>query len=283
MYLFYLDASGNSSLSQRSINNEPYFVLTGLGLHNSLWSNVHDAVLNLKEEFFPDIDPWHFEIKSRDIRRCLYTDPPIPQDQLPWPWRAISRERLTEFVDRAFRIIVALPAEIPVWMWAVVIDKPLLLEVYGKKAKPPYYLAFTFLLQRFEMFLKDEAPESEYGLVVADEEHEIKQRPDAVRWAIDFLLTMVETPTTIERVIESPFFVDSLQYQAIQLVDLCAYCFLHACRNDDPEYTWFQRLLNHLHPHPRTGGYGGSGLVMFPENRNRRIWAAGQRRIEREL
>lgn len=276
MYLFYLDASANSSLTQKSINTDPYFVLTALGLHDSLWRGLHDAVLELKRDFFPSLDPWDFEIRSGDIRKSLYKDPPLPQDRQIWPWKTLTRDQLEEFVDRAFGTIDSLPRDAPTWMWAVVIDKPLLMKKYGKEANHPYYLAFTFLLQRFEMFLRDEMPESEYGLIVADEQHEIRDRTDVFRWAVDFYLQMPQTPTRVERVVESPFFVDSMQYQAIQVVDLCAYCLLQAYRKDDPESVWFKRLFPHLHPNPRTGGHGGSGLVMFPEDKTRHLWAAGR-------
>lgn len=219
-------------------------------------------MVDLKQRYFPRLDRWQFEIKSEDIRRTLDPNPKVPP---VWPWSSIDMDKVRDFFDEAFEF-----AKTGLfWLWFVVIDK------YGAKAHNPYHLAFAFLLKRAELFLRDKCAAHEFGIMVADETKEVEAGRNTFRWAIDFIPKYSPQPVKFERIVEAPFFIKSEDYHAIQLVDLYVHEVYQAYRTDNPEYLYFRKLEPALHPNPKVEGvYGGSGLILFPENKESRLWAA---------
>jgi hypothetical protein len=118
-------------------------------------------------------------------------------------------------------------------LWAAV-DK---LKLYSEHH--PHRLAFLFLVERLEDWLKH--PEPKLGLLVADENKEIEQK------LIDDLelfklsgTNMGWRPTQIGSIVDSIHFVQSINNRLIQCVDIVAYFSLKYYRQEQEFLQEFQ-------------------------------------------
>lgn len=97
---------------------------------------------------------------------------------------------------------------------------------------PPYEEAFTQVVTRFDRFLRTRQPPA-LGILVQDKNETVQRRlTDLMR---SFHRQGTKWLTQIERIIETPLFVDSQLTSLVQIADLCAYATRRYCEKGEPD------------------------------------------------
>ena len=133
-------------------------------------------------------------------------------------------------------------------LFAQVVDKSHLQSLLPQSL-PPYEYAFTEVVQRFEYFLVNRGQANNddlRGLVVQDNNEtvakkltEMMQRfhRQGTRW------------TSIQKIVETPFFVDSQLTSMVQMADLCGYAIRRYFENNETDL--FDRIYSRFDPSSR--------------------------------
>lgn len=231
MYFFYLDESGTPSLSAKSVQESRFFILGALALHESNWRAVDDYLTQVKQAFFPGVDFRQIEFKAGLIKSAL-AKAGTPQS----PWPSLDKEKVLTLIDELYSIF----EKIPFTMIFIAIDKLMLFQKYTKPY-PPYSVAFALLWQQAARFLRSLNP-PELGIFVVDEHQETQKRLARFERIAESLEQRSPRPAGLDIVIERPFFVNSKEFQVIQLADLCAYNARRAVSSGDYDYEYFKRI-----------------------------------------
>lgn len=259
MYLFYIDECGRPSLDDKSLNDDPWFVMTAVGVHCDHWLAIEKEILRLKRLFFPGISPTDFEIKSTNIRSAGGKYPVYPFDTIPLP-------ELSNFVEGLYTIYhnYTLP------ILSVVIDRLSHKTKYldqGKRPEFPYQLAFKMLIERIDWFLANInenriESEKEFAFVILDEYvGQYKVSRENLLW---YQLRGTGAKNGIDYIKEVPFFNDSRYSQLLMLPDLPAYNIYHAFKYKKPQYPFFTRQLPLYYQ--KSGKVLGYGIKVFPND-----------------
>jgi len=251
MYFFYLDESGISSISAKSVKESRYFVLGALALHESNWRAVDDYLTQVKQAFFPAVDFRQIEFKSGIIKSAL-TQASTPAS----PWPSLDKEKVLLLIDELYSIF----EKIPFTMMFVAIDKLILSQKYTKPYSP-YSVAFALLWQQAARFLRSLNP-PELGIFVVDEHQEAQKRLASFQRIAESLDQRSPRSAGLDIVIERPFFVNSKEFQVIQLADLCVYNARRAVSSGDYDYEYFKRIEPHIFK-PTTLD-SQHGVVIYP-------------------
>jgi len=111
---------------------------------------------------------------------------------------------------------------------------------------PPREEGFTQLVTRFQMFLQRQADRRAVGILVHDNNLTAELRLTRLMRRFHEIGTMW---TTIDRIVETPFFVDSQLTGGVQLADLCAYATRRFFENNETD------LFDRIYPRfDRSGG-----------------------------
>lgn len=251
MYFFYLDESGTSSLSPKSIETTRFFVLAALAVHESNWRAVDNYLTDVKQAFFPNVNPRQIEIKSGILRSAL-AKAGTPKS----PWPALNKDKVLALIDELYSIF----EKIPFTMIFVAVDK---LTLRHKYATPfsPYSVAFALVRQQAARFLRSLNP-PEQGIFVVDEHQEAQKRLEHIEYIADSLDLRSPRPAGLDIVIERPFFVNSKGFQVIQLADLCVYNVWRAVSKHNYEYEYFKRIEPYIFK-PTTLAHQ-HGVIIYP-------------------
>jgi len=251
MYFFYLDESGTSSLTPKSIRESPFFVLGALGLHESSLRDVDNYLTKLKRAYFPSIDPRQVEFKSRIIRKAM-AKAETPKS----PWPSLSKENIRTLIDELYGLF----EKVSFTMIFVAIDKKRLWQKYTNPY-PPYSVAYALVWQQVARFLGG-LSQSERGIFVVDEHHEAEKRLEQYQTIANDLNLQSPRPVDLDAVVERPFFVNSKNFQVIQLADLCVYNAWRAVSSNDYNYEYFRRIEPYIFkPSPL---YSWHGVIIYP-------------------
>lgn len=282
MFLLYIDESG---VINRHPSQTSHYVMIGMAVHVGTWFALSQRVSDLKKRYALDGNMDTLELHAAWMLRGLHEQALIPSfDQfgrraryeaiLHWrdehklnvwpskPKKEVDREkkafRRTEpylhltRVERDQLYCKALHLvgdhRRGVTLFGQAIDKRHL-----PRGVDPAEEAFSRLIKSFEDFLQ-EHDENPWGMLVVDNDQTQSarytdmvrrfQQQDGFRGGID-------------RIIESPFFLDSRANSGVQVADLCAYALRRYLENDEDEY--FSIIFPKFH---RARG-GLSGLRHF--------------------
>ncbi len=117
----------------------------------------------------------------------------------------------------------------------------------------PYEHAFFQVLWKFERFLRDEST-GKMGLLVHDNNETVSKRITEMMYAFHKHGTLFGK---IQKIIETPLFVDSSLTGMVQIADLCAYAIRRFCENGETE------LFNRIHPRVHRKGFKVLGLTHY--------------------
>ena len=56
MYFLYVDGSGQTKI-KRSLENNGFYILSGVSVHEKNWKTLESNLTSLKEELLPQLDP----------------------------------------------------------------------------------------------------------------------------------------------------------------------------------------------------------------------------------
>lgn len=251
MHLMYIDESGDTiPLSQKG---KKFLVLTGCILHESSYQEIESGFRSIKTNYYQDPD---IEVKSNFLR---YANPELPENS---PLKLNSREKY----DELEKTVAEFMRSLPVTLYSVVIDKELYWNLYP--SQNPYNIAYVFLLERFQKYLKSE---KSLGICIIDpregqvEKHfignELSEIHNKMRWQSSSLWS--KCPSIVEKLL----FSQSDKTVGIQLADLFCYPVFNVFEyNKKAEEYWrYNELSEAKLFRDKTGKLDGYGLKVFPE------------------
>ena len=274
MYLCYVDESGTSDLP----GNTSHFVLAGVSLPIWHWHDADRGISDILQRY----DLSGKELHTAWILRSYVEQHRIAKfPQLSWEKRrgAVERERNREILrlrknqnHRAYRqqkktfahtkpyvhltrderrqLIAEVADCVAGWgfarLFAECVDK-----LYYDPARTRQTVdeqAFEQVVSRFERFLANtESPEQKnYGILVHDNNQTVAKRHTTLMRRFHQEGTLW---TSIERIIETPLFVDSSLTSLVQVADLCAYALRRYLENQEADL--FNKIFQ------RADRYGG--------------------------
>jgi len=250
MYLMYIDESGDTiPISQ---NGKKSLVLTGCIVHENNIQEIEDKFRKIKYKYYQEYD---IEVKSNFLR---YANPDLLEGS---PLKLNSRSKYDELEKDVSDFL----KNVNVVLYSVVIHKEPYWDQYP--AQNPYHIAYVFLLERFQKYLKQT---SSLGICIIDPRegqtekhfmgnelsslHEKMRHEDGSIWS--------KCPNIIEKLL----FSQSDQTIGIQLADLFCYPVFHIFEYNKKadEYWRFKELtLPKLYKSGEV--VEGYGLKYFPD------------------
>jgi len=267
MYFFYVDESGNldPSVSGERADGTKYakdhiYVLSAVSLFEKRWHGF-EKTLNRKKWELIDIirrspkpqvqlELADCEIKSTWIR--------IPKERSQRPFLAnLTDLELNQLVDLFYQQLSRHYMKI----FGIVVDKRHLHD-YLDSAKL-HRKAWELLLERIELFLREEHPKHQ-GVLITDDVSKERNRSLAMKHAY-IQSEGTATGVWLSHIVEMPLFVRSELSNGVQLTDLVAYNIYRAFRYEDLDYPFFAKIVPYLWASEKTGGNLLDGLRVFPQ------------------
>lgn len=251
MHIMYIDESGDTiPLSQKG---KKFLILTGCIIHESEIPKIEGRLREIKTKFFQNPDA---EIKSNFLR---YANPDLKESS---PIKLNDRAKYNELEDN----MTAFLKSIPIVLYSIVMDKAAYWAQYP--SQNPYDVAYAFLLERFQKYLKNEGA---YGICIIDpregqvEKHyiglDLDRLHNKMRWEPTGILN--KCPNIIERLL----FSTSDKTIGIQIADLYCYPIFHMFEYDKkPGDYWRFDELSLPKLYTQDGVLDGFGLKFFPDS-----------------
>lgn len=241
MYFMYVDGSGQTKI-KRSSNENGFYVLSGIIVHERNWKEIENSLQSLKRELFPQHNPDDWELHAFQIwkNREFFKEINLPKKK--------------EIFSKVFQLI----SDSDITIINSVINKDELKEQYITPKTMEY--SWTFLIERYEHFLLDKPSETNNGLVFIDSS--TKTPENEIKNLMYKLVRRGSMWQDVEHVIEDPIFLKSDRRNMIQLADMVAYCITRHKKNDPNFENWFADLTRKMYqPNGELSRYG---LKEFP-------------------
>lgn len=250
MYLMYIDESGDTiPLTQKG---KKFLVLTGCIINENSTCKIEEKFRRIKHEYYQNSD---IEIKSNFLR---YANPDLEEDS---PLKLNSKDKYNDLEKDVSDFL----KNIDVVLYSVVIDKKSYWSQYP--SQNPYDIAYLFLLERFQMFLKSK---DSLGICIIDPREGQTEKHFMGNELNNIHQKMRHEDGSIwkkcSNVVEKLLFSQSDQTIGIQIADLFCYPIYHVFEYDKKlnEYWRFEELsLPKLYK--KNSKFDGVGLKFFPD------------------
>lgn len=266
MILCYMDESGTSEIP----GNTSHFILAGLSIPIWHWKTCESEISSIKK---------HYDLESAEIHAGWLLRPYLEQRKIPnfeRLSRSIRRSEVEKYrrsellrlqkisnhksyqqtkknfrktnpythltFDERSQFVEEIAKKIEKWgfarLFAECIDK-----VHFDPVRTSHAIdeqAFEQVVSRFEQYLKNTTlPEtsSNYGLLIHDNNETIAKKHTALMRSFHKIGTLW---TRLDKIIETPLFVNSELTSMIQIADVCAYSLRRYLENHE------ERLFNHI-------------------------------------
>ncbi len=228
MFFLYVDGSGNTRIKHKEEDNG-FYVLGGVIVHERDWKNVESKIIELKKEIFPDLNPSTWELHAYDIWNSKKF---LANSDLN-----LNIQKKNDIFLKLVKLIVESP-EITL-MNVIVLKDELEAKYTTPKAKE---YSWKIIAERFDHFLRQQKETTNNGLMFVDSDQKIPEEEiKAILWNAVRYGTNVQR---IRHVIEDPIFTKSHLRNLIQLSDMIAYI-IHRVYSGHKE---FERRLEELKP-----------------------------------
>ncbi len=259
MKLLYVDESGDTSPITQG--GSKFLVLTGCIIDEKQFLPIENRLREIKHKYYgnPDV-----EFKSNYIRNA---NPDIPSGKSPL--KLHDRQKYNELEADMTDFLNT----IEVTNISIVIDKA---EFWGKyPAQNPYDTAYVFLVERFNLYLRDNDC---LGMVIIDPREGRVEKAfvgDHLRNVHDGMRHPAAAGTgsswqsKTERVIERLLYSASEDTIGIQIADIYCYPVAHIYEYNKKANTYW-RFMETCIPKLRTNGSGqfmGYGLKIYPNTK----------------
>jgi len=268
MYFCYLDESGTPESGGTS-----HFVLVGLAIPCEQWKSIESTIRDIKKRFGLEDSEIHtawmvrryveqeavsgFESLNHDDRRSqakTLRDGRLLRIAASGNKKQLKAAKLNcrktdaylhltrnERCDLLRQLADCLSGWADARLFAQAIDLTYL-ESQPQRAQPPYEYAFTELVQRFEYFLANHGrslSQDLRGLIVQDNNDTVARKITQMMQRFHREGTQL---TSINQIVETPFFVDSQLTSMVQIADLCGYAVRRYFENHETDL--FDRIYN---------------------------------------
>lgn len=247
MYFLYVDSSGQTAI-KRTRQNNGFYILSGVIVHEKNWRKVEESITAIKQEMFPELDPTQWELHAHDI----WNDHDLFRDE-KMQLNFIKKQEI-------FSKVLELIRDSDITLLNVVIFKDLMQDL--PDTPKTMESSWTLITERFEHFLKRQLPETNNGLFFVDSSQ--KTPESEIKNVIWNLVRNGSPRQRIKHVLEDPIFTRSHLRNLIQLADMIAYVVHKNYRGDSKFKEWFEKLKPKMYQ--PSGALFGFGIKEFPDN-----------------
>jgi Protein of unknown function (DUF3800) len=236
VYLMYIDTSGDDGwLQPNGKSTSHFYAATGLAIESSQWVNSANSLNALITKWFPDPNkrPGELHYSELNSRKGWYG--------------TLTSVQVKAMADDVFNLILQLK---PI-LFSILVDKFRLFNQY-KRPEIPHRLAISFLIPRFDLFLKRK---NDVGIMVIDSEQDKKDKKlreyvaqmrefGAIRYG-EFSTTPIFFQTQFTNVLETCFFTPSQLSPMLQIADFsCLAVWNHFERAKNYRYNQIYNLYD---------------------------------------
>lgn len=250
MYLMYIDESGDTiPITQ---GGKKFLILTGCIVKDDKIQSIEKTFRDIKHRYYQNYD---IEIKSNFLR---YANPDRDENS---PLKLNSKRKYDELEKDISNFL----KKIDVAIYSIVVHKESYWDQYP--SQNPYNIAYVFLLERFQKFLKEN---ESLGICIIDpregqtEKHfignELNDLHDKMRWNDG--IVWKQCPNIIEKLL----FSQSDKTSGIQISDLYCYPIFNVFEyNKTKEEYWRFNELSFLKLYKKEEIVDDFGLKYFPD------------------
>ena len=254
MYLIYLDSSGSPLIKEP----EDY-VLSAIIVNESNWTMVDNKVKSIKLTHFPNIPDNRVEFHAKDMENNTGIYRNMPHDQI------------LRIFDSIYGLFASQQySDFPASLISIVVQKRNLrkrdldLELWSHRLI--YERLNKFIDKRNQLAISN-GRYVEYGLMIEDTEGQKKD--EKLRNKLRGMLIDGTLYSTLDYLIEDPFFTDSKWRNLSQLVDCVAYCVRRKYmvkQSPQKKNVWDRQfeIISNRFDKSVTGSYDGYGIKIFP-------------------
>lgn len=241
----YIDESGSELVSDKS----PYYLTSGVIFHEDDLSLMKRRILDYKNENFIS-DLVGAEIHLYDMFNCIKK------------FEGLTDQRKWDLINKLYDAIDTLPMT----TISACINKEKLVYEHKKPEKKIIEMAYTIILERFQMFLQDTVSKGMIRIDRTTDKNQYKLN-DKDRFIIKHINNIRRRSSgwlQAVNVVEESLILDSNTRKGLQVADAIAYCttkFMNKRKS-------FDRCWSIIHSKIRRGPSGqieGYGLIIFPK------------------
>jgi hypothetical protein len=239
MYVMYVDDSG----SPNAKDDTKFYVITGAIVHETDLNQIEGMIQHYKKENFNLPEYLDAEIHVHDIYKGQRE------------FRTLTKEKKYALLDSLYDTIRLLP----VTLISVGINKETMNSTMPNWSI--FTAAWTFLCERFDMFIDDNGNNVNKGIIIVDKSSKIPERE--ITNVVSRLRRFGSNFQAIDTLAEEPIFIDSHLREGIQVADACAYATLKHLNGHEKFEKYWEVVRDKLRASPG-GNVNGYGLKVFP-------------------
>lgn len=244
-YYFFLDETGDHGLNYVD-KDFPLFLLCGCLFREDYLADIENKVNSFKQNYFKTND---VILHSREIRKCEGSFQILFDLEL----KARFYDDLNSILKEGKYLIIG-----------AAVDKEEHIKRYGKGAKDPYALSFSFILERL-IFCLDKMDRNSTIETLAEErgkkeDHLLLAHFNSI---MDRGTFYVSSERLKRKIIKFGFYSKQENIIGLQIADLCAYPLARHLINPAVPYIPFQIIKEKIYCND-TGEFEGWGLKRFP-------------------
>lgn len=244
-YYFFLDETGDHGLTYID-EKFPLFLLCGCLFSADEIENTKTKVDNFKQKYFKTTE---VVLHSRDIRKCEGAFQILFNLDL----KAEFYKDLNGILGEATYSIIATG-----------INKEEHIKKYGKGAKDPYSLSFSYIIERLIFCLGSLDKEGIVEIAVERRgKKEDKMLLSHFNSVLDLGTYYVSSERLKEKITDFKFHNKRELIAGLEVADLCAYPLARYLLNPKEPYVPFKIIENNIYCN-KDGEYNGWGLKLFP-------------------
>lgn len=239
LYIMYVDDSG----SPHAKDDTKFYVITGVIVHETDLHQVEGMIQYYKNQHFTSPEFVDAEVHVHDIYKG--------QNE----FATLTKEKKYELLNELYHTIDLLP----ITAISVGINKAMM-----KDTMPNWNIfnaAWTFLCERFDMFIDDNGDNMNKGLIIVDKSSKLPEKE--VTAVVSRLRKYGSNYQAIDTLAEEPIFIDSHLREGIQVADACAYATLKHLNGHEKFEKYWEAVRGKLRS-SSGGSIIGYGLKVFP-------------------
>jgi len=244
-YHLFLDESGDHGLSFTD-QHFPLFLLAGCLFSDEELEKAEKEINNFKKEFFGTTN---VILHSRDIRRC--------EDAFQILFDLELKKRFYERLDEII-------SEVDFAIIGSGINKKDHITKYGKRAKDPYPLSLSFIIERLIFYLEKKGTNTTIDIKIEKRgKREDQKLLSQYNTILDRGTHYIPSERLKNKITDFELFFKRDNVVSLQIADLCAYPLARYILNPKEPYPPFEIIKSKIYCDNK-GNFNGYGLKTFP-------------------
>lgn len=267
MYLFYVDESGNRGVRSDS-SREPYanenrfYVLLACGVLEHYWYKFEQHINSIKRRILARVNgelalkhPGAFDLQDAEVKSQIIRN--VLTRRGSQFWRHVAMEEIEEIAGAVYSALEFYHIDI----CAIVVDKEYLPDYFDSNKL--HRKSYELLLERVQTLMREQYRKHK-ALLIVDGANNTENL--SLIQKHDFFVNEGRTSSgsRLDKIVQSPLFINSQLAVGIQIADVCAYNVYRAFSSNDLRYEYFLRLLPYVFDRSQAMPDKIYGLKVFP-------------------